>query len=262
MVHVWITPHECGPFAALEGHGAGQTSGERTDQCDHGHEADGGHGDDHGGSSAVAPKPYDPTQPIDLSGVKGVSPEQQARAENLIAITLIRLPKYADTQTAYDDGFRSIGDAGTGHEHYINWSYINDEHELNPDYPESLVYEVDHVTGDRKLVSAMFMLSSGKTLDEVPDVGGALTQWHIHSNLCFSSDPSAAPNDAPIESVVIGLTDADGKCPNGHKLSENPMIHVWIVPHKCGPFSALDGVGAGQVKAGEEHTCNHAHGTG
>ena len=32
-------------------------------------------------------KPYDPTQPIDLGGVAGVTPEQQAAAENLVALT-------------------------------------------------------------------------------------------------------------------------------------------------------------------------------
>ena len=39
------------------------------------------------------------------------------------------------------------------------------------------------------------------------------------------------------------------------------MIHVWIVPHECGPFAALEGVAAGQVTAGEEHLCDHAHGS-
>jgi hypothetical protein len=38
------------------------------------------------------------------------------------------------------------------------------------------------------------------------------------------------------------------------------MIHVWIVPHECGPFAALEGVGAGQIKPGEERLCDHAHG--
>ncbi len=32
------------------------------------------------------------------------------------------------------------------------------------------------------------------------------------------------------------------------------MIHVWITPHPCGPFAALEGVGAGQIAAGEEPT--------
>jgi len=30
------------------------------------------------------------------------------------------------------------------------------------------------------------------------------------------------------------------------------MIHVWITPHPCGPFAALEGVGAGvEAEAGE-----------
>ena len=38
------------------------------------------------------------------------------------------------------------------------------------------------------------------------------------------------------------------------------MIHVWIQKHPCGPFAALEGVGAGQVKPGETAACDHAHG--
>ena len=38
------------------------------------------------------------------------------------------------------------------------------------------------------------------------------------------------------------------------------MIHVWIVPHQCGPFAALEGVGAGQILDGEERWCDTAHG--
>ena len=268
MAHVWIAPHECGPFAALEGHGAGQVgdgTATRTDVCSQGHHADGEEanagkkGDPE--AQAVAPKPYDPKKPIDLGGVDGVSPEQQARAENLIAITLNRLPRYASTDTAYADGFRSIGDAATGYEHYINWSYINDEHELNPDFPESLVYQADPETGERTLVSVMFLLSNDKNLDNSPDIGGSLTQWHVHENLCFSADPAELPTDQPAEVHVVGLTNGDGTCGVGVKLRESPMIHVWIIPQKCGPFSALDGIGAGQVKPGEEQACDEAHGS-
>lgn len=254
MVHVWIAPHACGPFAALEGEGAGQaavSSELRADQCHHGHDDD--HGDDHGDAATVPPEPYDPNRPIDLSGVEGVSPEQQARAENLIAVTLRYLPRYADPAVAEADGFRSIGDGATGYEHYINWSYINDEHELDPLYPESLVYRTEG--GRKTLVSAMYMLPDGATLDTVPDVGGRLTQWHIHDNLCFSEDPSVTG-----QTRVIGLTDANGNCRFGIKLRQNPMLHVWIVPHECGPFAALEGVGAGQIREGEERWCDHAHG--
>ena len=251
MVHVWVTPHQCGVFAALEGVGAGQAAvpdAQRVDMCNQAH--------DHGGSAAAAPtpKPYDPTQPIDLSGTPGVTPQQQAAAENLIAVTLVRLPQWNDYKVAEAAGFRSIGDALTGHEHFINWDWINDDTVLDPDYPESLVYE-PQPDGSKKLVSAMYMLADTVKLTEVPDIGGALMQWHIHDDLCFSSDPEAPR--------VAGVTSVGGTCPNGlTKLRPAPMIHVWITPHRCGPFAALEGVGAGQVAPGEEHLCDHAHGKG
>ena len=38
------------------------------------------------------------------------------------------------------------------------------------------------------------------------------------------------------------------------------MIHVWIEPHPCGPFAALEGVAGGTIPEGEERLCDHAHG--
>jgi hypothetical protein len=232
---------------------------------EHGGEA-AGHEDDHGaaseesaaghehaghGAAVVAPTPYDPTKPIDLGGVEGVTPEQQAAAENLIAITLWRLPQWSDPKVAEAAGFHSIGDGLTGYEHLIQWDWINDGVILDPERPESLVYRVGR-DGTRTLEAAMYMLPQGETLDTVPELGGKLTQWHIHDNLCFS------PGEAP---KVRGLTGAGGGCRAGLvKLDPVPMIHVWIVPHRCGPFAALEGVGAGQINEGEERLCDHAHG--
>ena len=71
-------------------------------------------------ASAVPPKAFDPLLPIDLGGVPDVTPEQQARAENLLAITLIELPQFSDPATIEKMGFVSIGDGGTGSEHYLN----------------------------------------------------------------------------------------------------------------------------------------------
>ena len=202
-------------------------------------------------AAAVAPVPYDPTKPIDLGGVPGVTPEQQARAENLVAITVVRLPRWSDPAVAEAAGFHSIGDGLTGHEHYIQWDWINDDVWLDPDFPESLVYE-PQPDGTKRLVSAMYMIPDTMTLDEVPDIGGALTQWHIHDNLCYTPDP-VAPK-------VVGVTDGAGTCrPGTVKGKQSPMIHVWIESTPCGPFAALEGVGAGQINEGEERLCDHAH---
>ena len=141
----------------------------------------------------------------------------------------------------------SIGDGFLGHEHYLNAANMNDDKLLDPDFPESLVYDTS--TEPKKLVAAMFMMDKGDTLADVPELGGKLTQWHVHDNLCF-----AGPK-------VAGLTDAEGNCSPGlTKGAATPMIHVWTEAHPCGPFAALEGVAGGTIAEGEARLCDHAHG--
>ena len=217
-----------------------------------GHEHADGHA--HGGTEAAGHAhaeavPYDPALPIDLSGTAGVTAQQQARAENLVALTLARLPQWASAEGAERRGFRSIGDGFTGTEHLINQAFLTDRHTLDPDHPESLVYDTSG--GGRRLVAAMYMLAPGTPLDRVPDVGGALVQWHTHENLCYSTS-----------GYVQGITDAAGRCPAGQvKPVPSPMVHVWITAHRCGPFAALEGIAGGRIPDGETRLCDHAHGT-
>lgn len=217
--------------------------------ADHGTDAGSGT-EDHDVAAPVA-RPYDPALPIDLGGTEGVTASQQAAAENLIANTLSHLPRYADPAVAEADGYVSIRDGGTGYEHFIKAEYRNDGRVLDPDRPESLVYQTDP-SGDRQLVAAMYMAEPGTTLETVPELGGALTQWHVHGDLCFTPPPN---------SRVAGLTDAAGNCAEGLVKPEPvPMIHVWITPHACGPFAALDGIAGGQIADGETRLCDTAHG--
>jgi hypothetical protein len=200
-------------------------------------------------AAAVPPHPFDPNLPIDLSGVPGVTPQEQARAENLLAATVHGLSQWSDPAFDETQGFRSIHDGATGVEHYVNRAFMEDDVMLDPDKPESLVF--DTTVTPKKLVAAMYMATPGTTLDGVPDIGGPLTQWHIHNNLCFTA-----------EGKVGGLTQPDGSCKAPlFKGPETPMIHVWIEPHPCGPFAALEGIGGGQIKEGQTVACDHVHGT-
>lgn len=216
------------------------------EDADHEDAEDPGHEDaDH-----AVPVPFDPSEPVDLSGTPGVSQVQQKQAELLLAQTLEVLPKYSDPATAQAEGYRSIGDGFTGFEHYIDWSKINDDVILDPNEPESLVYETS--SGPPTLVAAMYVLPDTYTLDSVPDIGGSLIQWHIHDDLCFT---------AGYEPVVAGMTSVGGECGAGlQKFQPSPMIHVWIQENACGPFAALEGVGAGQTKDGSR-ACDHGHGS-
>ena len=166
---------------------------------------------------AVWPRAWQPDQPIDLSGVPGVTAEQQLRSTAVLQNTLERLPQFADVRTIGALGFTSIGDSGTGYEHYINPEYFDDEHFLDPDYPESLVYRVNGA--GRTLVSAMFMAGEVPADDpELVDYGGPLMTWHVHNDLCFS-----VGEDGP---RVAGLIDDAGNCPEGTFQGGNqrPMV--------------------------------------
>jgi hypothetical protein len=233
---------------------------------DHGDAAAGHHhgsgdaaaGHDHGSGDAVSvqpAKPYDATLPVDLGGVPGVSPEEQADAEALVTVSLEKLPRFSDIPTIEAMGYHSIGDAGTGFEHFVKWDLIDDGRVLDPDYPESLVFVVDRATGEKTLGAAMYMANADDTLDTVPAVGGDLVQWHVHDNLCYAGEPGRWH--------VAGIAPPERECPTGTvRLSDNPvpMVHVWIIPHECGPFAALEGVGAGQIAPGEQRLCDHQHG--
>jgi hypothetical protein len=148
-------------------------------------------------------------------------------------------------------GYRSIGDSLTGDEHFVKWSDVDDGHILDPTRPESLVYE--NRTGTQQIAAAMYMLPYGSRFTDTPDVGGALTQWHVHQDLCLTDDPN--------QKTLAGFVSVNGQCaPGSSKAGGMPMLHVWVVPNACGPFAALEGVGAGQVPAGQTRLCDTAHG--
>ena len=199
-------------------------------------------------SSTTSTKPAAlPAGSVKLMSEAGVTPTELTRAETLLNTTIIDLKRWESPAQAYAAGYRSIGDGVTGDEHYVNWSYANDGHILDPTRPESIVYEVRN--GKQQAVAAMYALPLGSSFANVPDVGGALTQWHVHRDLCLTSDPQ--------QRVVSGVVGIKGVCPAGTtKAGDTPMLHVWTIPNPCGPFAALEGIGAGQVPAGQTRNCD------
>jgi hypothetical protein len=198
-------------------------------------------------TSTTTPRATDQGATINLHSEPGVTPVELERANTLIENTIKDIKRFRTPAQAYAAGYRSIGDALTGDEHYVNWSYANDGHILDPKRPESVVYE--RINGKQRAVAAMYGMPFGSTFADVPDVGGALTQWHVHANLCLTDNPE--------QRVVAGLTSIGGDCPPGtSKAGNTPMLHVWIYPNPCGPFAALEGIGAGQVPEGQTRNCD------
>jgi len=88
------------------------------------------------------PRAFDPAVPINLSGIQGFTAEQGQRALALISNSQRDLPAFASYQAALNAGYVSIGDSGTGFEHMIKYSLLNDGRFLDTTARESLVYKV------------------------------------------------------------------------------------------------------------------------
>lgn len=170
---------------------------------------------------------------------------QQARADQLVNDMKAALAKYSTTASVEAAGYRSIGDRVTGFEHFVNSEFLDDDVALDPEKVESLVFKVDGT--NKELVTGMFILASGKTMADVPDVGGSLTMWHDHQNLCWD-------DSGHVVGVLLGE-----KCTRGTFRPTAPMLHVWVVPNECGPFAGVEG----KISAiSHGSSCTHAPASG
>jgi hypothetical protein len=154
---------------------------------------------------------------------------QLQEAASLIAKTKAATVQYATVDAAKAAGFISIGDGFTGVEHWINPANMDDSTILDPERPESIVYRVNP-DRTKELITVMYILPRGWTMEDVPDIAGNLTVWHDHDNLCFD------PQTSRLSGVFV-----DGKCrPAGVHVPTAPMLHVWVTPNPCGPFAGTD----------------------
>ena len=168
-----------------------------------------------------------------------LTPSQVAAAQTLITrsttfmapFTAITTGRTALAAALNAAGFESIGDAGTGFEHYVNWTYYNDGIELDPTRIESVVLQ-KLSSGQWIAASAMYILNTGKTMADVPDIAGSLTSWHDHQNLCWDA------SGHHLAGVLV-----NGSCTGGTFHPTPPMLHVWMTPQVCGPFTGTEGVG-------------------
>jgi hypothetical protein len=146
---------------------------------------------------------------------------QQQAAVDLVNQTVAAAQKYTSLDAAKAAGYVPVTRSGARIVHYINPSvYRTGTSALDPSAIPSLVY-VNTAHG-AVLLAAMYLTPRGTT---PPQPGGCLTQWHIHTDLCFSSGK------------VVG-TNATSSCAAGSvNQVTQPMMHVWMVAVSGGPLA-------------------------
>ncbi|MBW3602921.1 MAG: hypothetical protein KY434_09535 [Actinobacteria bacterium] len=187
--------HSHAAVRAVDGHADGDT-----------------HGDGHGDGHAAA----DPS---------GATPAQRSAADRLLADTRTAAARWASLDAAKADGFRPITPVLNGLQHWHNQRFFTDGAILDPQAPEELIYAT--TSRGPVLVAAMYLM---ERVDEPgPTIGGPLTVWHDHEDLCFSADGRVVGFHRPPRQT----------CPPGSVNQRTPeMLHVWLVDNPAGPFAA------------------------
>jgi hypothetical protein len=147
---------------------------------------------------------------------------QQAAAVALVDQTVAAVAPYKSLAAAKAAGYIPVTKSGARIVHYINPAIYREGIDISPTAIPALVYA--NTSHGAVLLAAMYLMpkTGGST---PPQPGGCLTQWHIHTDLCFSSGK------------VVG-NDSAGACTNGsvNQVSQ-PMMHVWMTPVTGGPLA-------------------------
>ncbi len=163
----------------------------------------------------------------------GVTGAQLQSAVRLIDTTRAAVAKYADERAAIDAGYRPMEPEGLPIMHYVNQAYLTDADVLKPSHVQSLIYY--NSPHGPILIGAMYIMP--RLGMPGPEVGGSLTVWHDHDNLCFDRTTGAIvafAHDASSDS-----NDKSGTCPAGSSNRSTPeMLHVWLIDNPEGPFGS------------------------
>ncbi|HWE68382.1 MAG TPA: hypothetical protein VG298_17215 [Acidimicrobiales bacterium] len=151
------------------------------------------------------------------------STAQQQAAVTLVNQTVSAATPYRSLAAAKAAGYVPVTPSGKKIVHYINPSIYRQGEALTPSSIPVLVYA--NTAHGAVLLAAMYLMPERSAGAPPPQPGGCLTQWHIHTNLCFSAGK------------VVG-TDSGATCaPGSANAVTQPMMHVWMTPVAGGPLA-------------------------
>ena len=150
---------------------------------------------------------------------------QVQAAANLIKETDASLVRFENVNNAIAAGY-TYRLATNGEEHLLydggNPAYQG----LNPQDPSSLVYAINVKGHAPILLGAMYLMSDGVN---GPQVGGGLTRWHSHLEVCQGGRVIIAGFNVALRDHCNPSTWTDQYT--------TQMLHVWVVPYPGGVFS-------------------------
>jgi hypothetical protein len=148
---------------------------------------------------------------------------QQTAAIALVDQTVSAAAPYKSLAAAKAAGYVPLTPTGQKIVHYINPSLYREGNLVDPKAIPVLVFV--NTSHGAVLSAAMYLMPRSSGDAKPPQPGGCLTQWHVHTDLCFSAGKVAG-------------NDNGGSCPAGSvNVGSEPMMHVWLTPVPGGPLA-------------------------
>ena len=150
---------------------------------------------------------------------------QVEAAATLVKQTDASLVRFRNVNNAIDAGY-TYRAATNGEEHLLYEGGDPAYQGLNPQDPSSLVYAINVKGHMPILLGAMYLMPDGVS---GPQVGGGLTRWHSHLEVCRGDRIIIAGFNFALPGVCNPSTWQDQYT--------TQMLHVWVVDYTGGVFS-------------------------
>ena len=171
------------------------------------------------------------------TGAQQATPAEIEAAAKLIYDTRKAVARYKTLNAAIAAGYVPMEPPNTDVIHYVNRSYMVDADVLDPQHVQSLIYYNDGHSAAPELIGAMYIMPR-RGMDG-PQIGGPLTVWHQHTNICFDNVTGMAVAFVHQGDDTFETRDKAGACPPGSTNKTTPlMLHVWLIDNPEGPFAS------------------------
>jgi hypothetical protein len=168
------------------------------------------------------------SQHMYMTSMRERTPEDVARAGEIVTKLRTAMEKYKDYRVALNDGFRIFLPNVPQNEYHFT-SYRNgfmDAFTFDPARPTSLLYKKT-ATG-YELVGAMYTMPKRATEDQLnARVPLSVAMWHLHTNLCMP--PRAELHDADWNKFGLHGTIASKDACDAAGGRFSPVIFGWMV---------------------------------
>lgn len=155
-----------------------------------------------------------------MTTLRPATPEDLARARNLLETLRHSLKRYRNYRVALVQGMRIfLPSIPQDVYHFVDYPATGEEYQgnFNPTRPGSLLY-TKNADGEYTLVGAMFSASPDATMDQLDAmIPLSVARWHAHTNICL-------PQGITINDLLRGEVGAGREGMPG-------MLPVTDVPH-------------------------------